>query len=281
MRRVVGRHRVPAAACLCAALASSSCRVEAPPEPRSLRVVGSDTMLRLATLWADAFMRREPGFRVDVSGGGSATGIEALIRGECEIAAASRPLLPNEVRRLEAARGRLGVSLRVARDAVAVYLHPDNPVRDLTLLQVKGLFNGRIGSWHKVGGLEEPVQVLVRPPSSGTYRLFRELALDDEVYSARARTLPTTAAIVGAVRSDRTAIGYGGLGWGSDVRLSAIDGVLPVPESVRSGDYPLARYLYLHTAAPPRGPIARFTEFALGAEGQALVADAGFVPLFD
>jgi len=259
---------------------TAGCASLAPRRPASIHVIGSDTMLVLAQRWAGAFMERNPGVVVTVEGGGSSTGIAALIAGRADVATGSRPLAPEEVRSLTQRSGTLGVSSRCARDAVSVYLNPSNPVRDLGLLQVKGIFSGRIGSWHKVGGREAPIHVIIRPPSSGTRRLFRSLVLDEEPFSTRATVLPTTTAIVDAVRADPDAVGFGGIAFGDDLVHVSIDGQAPTREGVRLGAYPLGRYLFLHAAAAPRGWTKRFIDFALGPEGQRIVDEVGFVPLW-
>lgn len=251
------------------------------PEPSLVRVAGSDTMLPLARRWADAFVERNPGAVVQVEGGGTAAGVARLIEGRADLATGSRPLFYDEVRLMHDRHASLGVSFRCVRDALCVYVHPDNPVRDIGLLQLKGLFAGRIGSWHKVGGREEPVRVLTRPPTSGSHRLFRELVLDEEPYSDRATVLPTTGAIVEAVRADPTAVGYGGLAWGPDLVRLAIEGAAPTPQALRDGSYPLSRYLYLHSVRPPRGWAKSFVDFAFTAEGQRIAAEVGFVGLWE
>jgi phosphate transport system substrate-binding protein len=238
-------------------------------------------MLRLTERWAEGFMAVHPGVVVEVEGGGSAAGIAALISGDADLASASRPLLAEEVASISAQTGTLGVSVRTARDALSVYLHPANPVRDLTLLQVKGLFSGRVGSWHKLGGVDQPIRLLVRPPNSGSHRLFQQLVLADEPFGQGAETLPTTEAIVNAVREDPTATGFGGLAWGPDLVHVSVDGQAPTRENIRNGRYPLARYLYLHAVAPPRGWPGRFVEYVLSPKGQAIIDEVGFVPLWD
>jgi phosphate transport system substrate-binding protein len=250
-------------------------------DERTLRIAGSDTMLPLAERWAAAFMTANPGTVVHVEGGGSGAGIAALVDGRVDLATGSRSLLPEEVRRIAARYGTVGISIRSARDGLSVYLNPENPVRELGLPQLKGLFSGRIGSWRKVGGPEAPVHVLIRPPNSGTHHLFRDLVLHEEPYSNRARALPTTQAIVDAVRADPLAVGFGGIAFGIDLVHCSIDGEPPTPENVRSGVYPLSRYLYLHAVRPPRGLAAGFVDFVLGPVGQRIVEDVGFVPLFE
>ena len=250
-------------------------------DDRRLRIAGSDTMLPLAERWAAAFMERNPGVVVHVEGGGTGTGITALVAGRVDLATGSRPLLPEEVRALAARHDTVGLSIRSARDGLSVYLNPANPVRELSLPLLKSLFAGRIGGWQKLGGPEAPVRVIIRPPSSGTHRFFRQLVLHEEPYSDRAEVISTTPAIVDAVRKDPLAVGYGGIAYGIDLVHCTIDGEPPTPENVRSGSYPLSRYLYLHAVRPPRGLAGRFVDFVLSREGQTLVEEVGFVPLWE
>ena len=245
-----------------------------------VRVGGSDTMVPLVRAWAERFMQSDPAV-VEVAGGGSGTGIDLLTSREIEVAASSRPLSAEEVERLFRQTGRLGVRFLVARDAVSVFVNPANPVRDLTLLQLKGVFSGRIGTWHKLGGPDTPIRTVIRQPNSGTYRFFQDTVLDGEPYSERARTEPTTLAVVAAVEADADAVGYGGLPYGSSVVMLRIGGVWPDAENVRNGTYPLSRYLLLVTVEPPRGATKRFIDWVLGDEGQQTVTEIGFVSLFD
>lgn len=277
---MAGAALVRVGALLLAAGAAVACASLPRSDERRLRIAGSDTMLPLAEQWAVAFVERHPAVLVDVRGGGSAAGIAALIEGRADLATASRSLLPEEVRRLASRHGTVGLSIRVARDAVRVYVNPANPVRDIGLPLLKSLFAGRLGSWSKLGGPEAPVRVLVRPPDSGTHRFFRDVVLHEEPYSSRAEVVSTTPQIVDAVREDSLAVGFGGIAYGIDLVHCSIDGQPPTPENVRSGAYPLSRYLYLHAVRPPTGLAGRFVDFTLSTDGQRLVEDVGFVPLF-
>lgn len=248
--------------------------------PEVVRLSGSDTMLVLVRRWAEEFMRADPAL-VSVEGGGTAAGVEALIEGRADICAASRPLEADEVERLYRRTGSLGVRFLVARDALSVYVNPANAVRDVTLLQLKGIFTGRVGSWHKLGGAEAPIHVLLQPPNSGSSRFFQNVALDGEPFTTRGATLPTTRAVVAAVEADALAVGFGGLAYGASVTLLRVDGVWPASEQVRSGAYPLSRYLYLYTVREPFGAARRFIDSILTPAGQEIVEQVGFVPLWD
>lgn len=249
--------------------------------PQTLRIKGSDTMLRLVTRWSEEFMKQHPDIAVYVEGGGSGTGIRALIEGEVDLSSASRTLRPEEVRQLLERRGSLGLSILAAKDALSVYLHPDNPVRDLRLGQLKEIFAGRIRNWKDLGGVDMPITVISRPPNSGTFLFFEEHVLDGEPYSDDAITVPTTAAVIRQVRERPGAIGYGGLAYGRNVTLSRVEGVEPTAENVRNGSYPIARYLYFFAAKPPEGNIKLFTDWILSSMGQKIVRDIGYIPLWE
>jgi phosphate transport system substrate-binding protein len=244
-------------------------------------IVGSDTMLVLNRRLAEGFMRREPGTAVRVTGGGSGVGVDALVAATADIAAVSRPLDPSEVQALYRTHGTLGVRFRIARDGVSVFLNPDNPVRDLSLAELAGVFTGRITSWSEVGGPPIPVRLVVRPPNSGTTRFVRDHVLAGASFASGATVAPTTRAVVGTVAEDIGAIGYGGVAYRTDAVVTCrIDGVDPDAGSIRDERYPLARYLQLVTVAPPEGAVRRFLDFCLGPGGQQVVAESGYLPLW-
>jgi phosphate transport system substrate-binding protein len=250
-------------------------------DDRVVAVRGSDTMLILNRRLAETFMRSHPGASVVVDGGGTSAGVDALINGEVTIAAASRPLEPEEVQRLYDRHGTLGVRFLVARDALSVWVDPSNPVTDLSIEQLAGIFTGELTSWRSVGGGDLPITVVVRPPASGTHRLFRDLVLSGAPYSPRAVVAVTTREVVARVAGDPSAVGYGGEAYDSDaVRACAVDGALPTAAAVADGRYPLTRHLVLATVAPPRGLTRDFIDWCQGPEGQKVVAEVGYLPLW-
>ena len=258
------------------------CLSAVPPSHREIRVVGSDTMLELNRRLAEGFMRGHPGDRVRVEGGGSGAGVEGLLAGEAEVAAVSRALSAEEIAGLHGRFGTLGVRFLIARDALSVYVNPQNPVAELDLEQLRGLFSGAITEWSQVGGAAESVVVVVRPPTSGTHRFFRDHVLLGGTYAAAAMTEATTAAVLQAVGAQRGAVGYGGLAYRMDsVSQVAIAGIEPTAENVRRDRYPLTRYLAFYTAAPPAGLARRFIDWCLGEEGQRVVDEVGYVPLWE
>lgn len=246
-----------------------------------LKIKGSDTMVILTQRWAEEFMKRTPGVSIYVEGGGSATGIAALIKGEVQICASSRPIRPEEVRRLVQARDFLGVSHLVAQDALSIYVHPQNPVQRLSLAQVQAIFTGAITNWKTLGGINAPITVLTRSPNSGTYLYFQEHALAAQDYAAHARSMPTTAAMVEEIARNVAAVGYGGLAYGEKLVHCRLDEVAPTEENVRNGSYPLARYLYFYTIDKPTGTVKAFIDWVLSAAGQTVVREIGYIPLFE
>lgn len=264
---------------LIAAVATAGCGSMADGDG-GVRVAGSDTMLPLNRRLAEAFMRDHPGVAVRVSGGGTGAGVEALLAGRVDLCAASRPFRPDEVSALFERFGTIGLRFLIARDALSVYLHPDNPVRSLTMEELAAVFSGAAGRWSDVGGADEPIEVVIRPSSSGTHHFFRDHVLGDADYAPSALVAARPSDVEEAVRLRPAAVGYGGIVPGLDLVHLLIDGAEPGPEAVRRGDYPLSRYLYFFATRPPTGAAADFVDWCLGPEGQRVVAEVGFIPLW-
>jgi phosphate transport system substrate-binding protein len=245
-----------------------------------LSIAGSDTMLVLNRRLAEEFMRLHPGVAVRVAGGGTGSGVQALVEGSVDLCAASRPFSADEVASLHESFGTLGVRYLIARDALSVFLHPANPVRDLSMEELSRIFRGELPRWSPVGGPDRPITVVVRPPNSGSYRFFRDHVLGGGEYTPAARTAAQTSDVVEAVRVDPSAVGYGGLVYGRDLVHCRVDGAAPTPENVRRGSYPLARYLYLSSAGLAEGRVREFLDWCMGEGGQRVVEEVGFVPLW-
>jgi phosphate transport system substrate-binding protein len=278
------RHRVGLVVGAFALLALGGCGGGRPAPvagdtPVLLRIVGSDTMRPLVERWAEAYMRSHPGVAVYAEGGGTGVGMDELIEGQADLAAASRAMSPDEVQRLVAARGFLGIGVLAGKDALSVYVHPDNPVTGLAMEDLRAIFTGRSRNWSDFGGPDLPIEVLARRPTSGTFRLFQDHVLRGEDYAESARTMATTSAIVDAVAGNRAAIGYGGMAYGTGLTHLALEGVEPTRDHVRDGSYPLARYLHLYAAGPLEGEIGRFIDWVLADDGQRIVAEVGYIPL--
>jgi len=252
---------------------------------------GSDTIVNLALAWAERYQSAHEDVRISVTGGGSGTGIAALLNGTVDIANASRKIKPEEV---EAARlgGVEPVEYVIARDAIAVIVHPDNPVSELTLQQVSDIYSGVIDNWVEVGGEDHPIVRLSRETSSGTHVYFLETVLrlgeqgNTTPFSTDTLLLLSSQGIIAEVRENPNAIGYDGLGYiPDDVKVIAIaraEGeayVLPMASTVNDKSYPIARDLYMYTAGDPAGEVKDYLDWVLSPEAQQIVADLGFVPV--
>ena len=251
---------------------------------------GSDTLVNLALAWAEAYMAARPQVRISVTGGGSGTGIAAMINGTVDIANASRAMKDVEK---EAARenGYEPVELTVARDAIAVVVHPDNSVDQLSLQQISDMYTRKVTNWRDVGGDDRPIVLLSRESNSGTYVYFLENVIrqgdkqSDLLFSPDTLLMPSSEGISTEIRQNVNAIGYDGLGYVTDdQKMVAVatdpDGpfVLPSVASVNDGSYPIARPLYMYTPGEPSGEMAEYLEWVT-TEGQSLVSELGFVPL--
>ena len=251
---------------------------------------GSDTLVNLALAWAETYTERHPSVRISVTGGGSGTGIAALINGTVDVANASRAMKPEEVEAAEA-NGITPVEFVVARDAIAVVIHPSNPVDRLTLRQISDIYTRQITNWREVGGEDRPIVLLSRESNSGTYVYFLENVVrmgDDDsdlLFSPDTLLMPSSEGISAEVRQNPNAIGYDGLGYVTpDQKVVAVaveasgPFVLPSIETVNDGSYPIARPLYMYTAGEPTGEVAAYLDW-IQSEGQVQVVDLGFVPL--
>ncbi len=257
-------------------------------ETRYITVKGSDTMVHLVSTWAEIFMQNQSGSEISVTGGGSGTGIAAIINGTTDICAASRSIKEKELK-LAMGRGITPVEIPVARDGIAVIVNRDNQVSELTIAQIGSIFSGAVTNWQEVGGPDLPILVLSRESSSGTFVFFQEHVLNKADYTAHARFLPGTSAVVQSVTADRGAIGYVGLGFAAEggegikslrVKTSQDSPAIESSEAtVQSGTYAIARPLYFYTNGPAVGLIKDFIDFCLGSEGQKIVRETGYVPV--
>ena len=250
---------------------------------------GSDTLVNLALSWAETYMALHPETRISVTGGGSGTGIAAMINGTVDIANASRAIKAEE-RAAAQANGVNPVEIVVALDAIAVVVHPSNPVDSLTLPQISAIYTGQITNWRQVGGEDRPIVLLSRESNSGTYVYFLENVIrmgreSDLLFHPDTLLMPSSEGISAEVRQNPNAIGYDGLGYVTpDQKMLAIaqdNGgpyVLPSVETVNDQSYPISRPLYMYITDQPTAPIEAYLDWVLG-EGQAQVSTLGFVPL--
>jgi phosphate transport system substrate-binding protein len=275
----------------------AACRSESSTEPGSpptaaqtIENKGSDTLVNLALAWAEAYTQLHPEVRISVTGGGSGTGIAAMINGTVDIANASRKMKPEEVAAAEA-NGISPVEFVVARDAIAVVINPSNPVDRLTLQQISDIYIGKITNWRQVGGEDRPIVLLSRESNSGTYVYFLENVVrmgkkdSDLLFSPDTLLMPSSEGISAEVRQNPNALGYDGLGYVTpDQKVVAVGRdpsgpfVLPSIETVNDGSYAVSRPLHMYTAGEPTAAMRAYLDWILS-EGQRLVMELGFVPL--
>ena len=249
----------------------------------TVSVKGSDTMVLLGQRWAEEFMKKNPTTRLQVTGGGSGTGLAALINGTTDIAMSSRPMKEAEGEKLRTRFNTTGTELAVARDGVTFYVHESNPVGALTMEQLQGIYLGDVTHWKQVGGPDAPIIVYSRENSSGTYVFVKDNLLNGEDFTSSAQTLPGTAAVVNAVAKEKNGIGYGGAAYAKGIKELKIkkgnEAIEPSAANIKSGKYPLSRDLYFYLRNKPAGEVKAFIDFALSAEGQAVVSKVGYFPV--
>jgi len=243
-------------------------------------IKGSTTVLPVAQVTAEAYMRIHPGINISLSGGGSGNGIKALIDGSTDIATASRSIKPKEVK-LAQEKGVNPVAHRIAIDAIIPIVHPQNPVTDLTSEQLSLIYQGKIRNWKEVGGKDLRIVVVSRDTSSGTYEVWEERILHKAKVTPRAQLQASNGAIIQTVSKNRYAIGYIGLGYlNTSVRALTVNGTEATVATALSGAYPVARPLFMYTNGQPKGATSDFINFVVSEGGQELVKKEGYVPLF-
>jgi phosphate transport system substrate-binding protein len=273
---------------------SSSNNSEASPQQPSASYIenkGSDTIVNLALAWAEEYQKENPDVRISVTGGGSGTGIAALINGTVDIANASRQIKPEETAEAKA-KGIDPVEFVIARDAIAVIVNPENPVSELTLQQVSDIYSGKINNWTEVGGDDRPIVRLSRETNSGTHVYFLETVLrlgekeNKTLFAMNTLLLPSSEGIVYEVRQNPNAIGYDGLGYvPPDLKMIALAKeagqpyVIPSAATVNDDTYPVARDLYMYTAGQPSGIIKTYLDWIISPPAQEIVTKLGFVPV--
>ena len=249
------------------------------------KLKGSDTLLPLAQKAAENYSEKNPSAHVTVTGGGSGVGLSSLREGTTDIAMASRRIKFNERVRMQQA-GRPVEELTVAFDALAVIVHPSNPVSRLTREQLEGIFRGKITNWKQVGGEDRKIVVYSRETSSGTYEFFKESVLKHRNYMPAVLSMPATGAIIQSVSQTPGAIGYVGLAYlNPEVKALAVsyDGggsyVAPTFDNARSKSYPIVRPLYFYYTKSNEAAVRPLVDYLTSDEGQAMVASIGFIPI--
>jgi phosphate transport system substrate-binding protein len=250
-----------------------------------ITVKGSDTMVQLCQRWAEKYMKQNGNVRIQVTGGGSGTGISALINGTTDICASSRPMKDAEKVKLRERYGSTGIEIRTAKDGLAIYLSESNPVKELSFSQIKDIYTGKVTNWKQVGGKDADIILYGRENSSGTYVFFKDNVLLGQDFASNTQTLPGTAAVVNAVKRDANGIGYGGAGYAKGIKECAVrkgesgTAYLPTAENVGNGSYPVTRFLYFYLRQKPDGDLKEFIKWVVGNDGQQIVTNEGFFPV--
>lgn len=256
---------------------------------------GSDTLVNVAQAWAEAYDKVNPEVVIAVSGGGSGTGIAAMINGTVDIANASRQMKDKEIDKAKK-NGQDPQEFIVGYDALAVFLHPNNPAQSLSLTQLKAIYGrkGKANKWTDLGlnvpGCKDQKIIRVsRQNNSGTYAYFRKSVLGKKGrYKSRSLDMHGSKDVVDLVEETPCAIGYSGLAYATDhVKLACIttkDGgtcVNPSVATASDGSYPIARPLFMYTAQPPAGAVKQYLDWVLSDEGQCIILHKGYAPVRD
>ena len=258
----------------------------------SIVIKGSDTEVNVALALAETYMDKEPFVSIAVTGGGSGTGIAALLGGKTSIANASRPMKPDELRMAES-RGISPLPIVFGVDALAIVENSKNPVDSLNFVELGRIFRGETGNWAALGGPEMAVSLYGRQSNSGTFLFFREKILGAD-YAPSLKQMNGTAQIVEAIATDPAGIGYVGIGYISEKggqlpagikvlkigKTSNVQALSPlVPAHILNGQYPIIRPLYQYVNGRPQGRLLDFLLFTIGTEGQAIVQENGYYPI--
>jgi phosphate transport system substrate-binding protein len=247
----------------------------------NLVIKGSTTVLPIAQKVAEAYMKQYPDVNISISGGGSGNGIKALIDGSTDIADSSRFIKPKEVK-LAVEKGEYPVPFAVAYDCIVPVVHPTNSAVNLTMAQLKAIYNGDVKNWKEVGGPDRPIVVISRDTSSGTYEVWHKKVMNKERVFPGALLQASNGAVVQAVAKNKNAIGYIGLGYiDKSVKALMVDQIVGSEETTLNGTYPISRPLYMFTRGWPKGDSLKFINFVVNPEkGQKYVSEAGYVPLY-
>jgi phosphate transport system substrate-binding protein len=254
----------------------------------SITVKGSDTMVILAQKWAEVYMGQHAETKIQVTGGGTGTGFAALQDQTADLCNASRKIKAKEIENCvkKFAGNKRPTEYKVAIDGLSVYVNAENPIKELSLEQLEGIFTGKIKNWKEVGGPDLAITVYSRENSSGTYEFFKEHVLKGKDFAASAQTMPGTAAVLKGVANDPKAIGYGGAAYGAGAKHLAIKkdensaAIDPTEENVVSQAYPIWRYLYIYVnPALDKGEVAAYLKWIRSDAGQNIVKDVGYFPI--
>ena len=270
-----------------------ACSLASRSSDSAIKVTGSDTMVNLANAWSEAFNQSHPDIALQVKGGGSGVGIKSLISGKTDVTTSSRPMKPKEIEEVKASQGKEPKEFIVGRDALALYVHPTNPIESISIPELAEMYGegGKISNWKDLG-IDNPgcasgeIILVSRQNSSGTYAYFREASLGEtREYKQGAPGQSGSSDVVALVSKTPCAIGYSGMAYKTpEVKFVSVSkqkgdpAIAPTLENTLDGSYPIARPLYLYTLGEPTGATAEFIQWVMGPEGQKVVEEQGYVP---
>ena len=251
-----------------------------PKKFATISIKGSDTMLKIVEMLAEEYMKANQGVSIYVYGGGSANGIKALSREECNIAMASRKLTAEEIKKIADRFYSIAVSYLIAKDALSVYVNMDNPIKNFDIEKLSEIYSGNKKNWKEFGGSDLSIRPIVRTPMSGTHIYFKDHILNDREFSESCVSKASFDEVLKEIKSNKSAIGFGGLGVYNGVKHLNINGVEPTEDNVIRDKYPLTRYLYFYTVRSANGEVKAFINWVLGAEGQRIIKKSGYIPIW-
>ena len=245
----------------------------------SLNVNGSTTVLPIAQKAAEAFMKEHPDVSISISGGGSGNGIKAMIDNTTDVANSSRSIQPEEMEQAKA-KGANPVEFTIALDCIVPVVHMDNPLKNITMDQLKSMYKGEIKNWKEVGGPDKPIVIISRDTSSGTYEVWEEKVMKKERVFPGALLQASNGAIAQAVSKNPNAIGYIGVGYeNKDIKALTVEGIEGSKKTALDKTYPISRALFMYTRMAPAGDAKMFIDYVMSEKGQKLVEEAGFIPV--
>jgi phosphate transport system substrate-binding protein len=253
-----------------------------PTPSNRIAMIGSTTLLPIAQKAVEAFQKRKPEIKISLNGGGSLSGINALVDGYADIAMSSREMKNEEKEKMQQKRGTTAKETIVAWDGIIPIVHPSNSVKDLTIAQLKDIYTGKITDWEQVGGKKGDIIVVSRDFTSGTHEAWAELVMNNEAIAASAQEKSSSGAVLETVANTPNAIGYDGIGYvegNNRIKRVSVEGQAASAGSILDRSYKIARPLYLFTRNNPNTTVGEFLDFIVSPEGQALIREAKFVPL--
>ena len=251
-----------------------------------ITVKGSDTMFILGQRWAEIYTKAHPDAKITVAGGGSATGIAALLKGAADICNSSWPMSAAQTADFIERFGKRPRQYKMCMDAVAIFVNKANSIEKLSLTQIGKIYTGKISNWKEVGGKDAPISLYGRENSSGTYEFFKAHVLNRQDFAPATKAMPGTAAVIQVVAGDPNAIGFGGIAYDHGVKHLAISrtpssgAFAPTEVNVYADRYPLARYLFSYVKSEKDvDAVADYITWCLSDAGQAVVQEVGYFPL--